>query len=727
MDQDDHPPAPPAAGGAESSTNADEVPTTAPQDSEPTATQQSTPQHDESGPSSGTQTQADEPASPTTRSRLGQAMTALLQSFASLPPGAGSNTPNASATPAEASASAPGAAESGNNASPHTNQAGTSGTSPLFSPSSGLRLLVFTPPADPADAPRVFAEMLRSAGQDTATLHHRLQQHQEENATPSFHPVAGPPPMGHAFIEQPEPGAAAGASEGGEPSGPREMPAPPNLYYRLPFYALDGEQALLALPTQFLPRQMSSPTRATVMAPGTPVYLPRSSANLPFPVLLDWNGMAWPILNIQNPPPGTPETYLNDPRHPHFIAGPPFMVAWQPFTIRGTQTAEEQPSPEKAKAFVDTLETADAELRERMARLSIGDIGVFGGAGGAGGPNSSEEGELGCPVCLDPYDETSDRPEWIGGEAARENQVVVIPCPGFHSMHRKCLVEWLSSQAPSKWSCPMCRTSITPSDVVKGARRAGQQARQPQQQQQQQQQAATPTQANLAKEIEARAHSLREEIHRRERQRGFTCDYQACFPDYELPSATDECALDRHMIKLQPCGHELHLDCLTTSLRIKDDLRLEGGVKDEDEDEEDEEEEKGEGGEARGGASAIKTVGKWVECPVDRREVWAQIPVPRRRKRQPAADDELAAAGAGSGDTAAAAAAAAESEDLSRGQVHRLSLSPGEMPNAKRQVREGPSSRRPSGEAERADESAEEEAVTLKQEVKVAGGEHLED
>jgi hypothetical protein len=439
------------------------------------------------------------------------------------------------------------------------------------------------------------------------------------------------------------------------------------------------------------------------MAPGTPVYLPRASANLPFPVLMDWNGMVWPILNIQTPPPGTPEAYLNDPRRPHFIAGPPFMVAWQPFTLRRTQEEEEQPSPEKAKTFVDTLETADAELRERMARLSIGDIGVFGGAGGGGagagaGPNSSEEGELGCPVCLDPYDETSDRPEWIGGETARENQVVVIPCPGFHSMHRKCLVEWLSSQAPSKWSCPMCRTSITPSDVVKGARSAGQQPRQPQQQQQQ---AAAPTQANLAKEIEARAHSLREEIHRRERQRGFTCDYQACFPDYELPSATDDSAavLDRHMIKLQPCGHELHLDCLTTALRVKDDLRLEGGVEDEDEDEDDDEEE-GEGGEA----STIKTVGKWVECPVDRREVWAQIPVARRRKRQPATDD-------GAGPSIPAAAVA---QEASCGQVHRLSLSAEQMPDAKRQVREAPqsyASDEASGRGGEAGETSRQEAA----------------
>lgn len=245
----------------------------------------------------------------------------------------------------------------------------------------------------------------------------------------------------------------------------------------------------------------------------------------------------------------------------------------------------------------------------------------------------------------------------------------------------------------------MCRTSITPSDVVKGARRAGQQ----QQQQQQQATTAAPTQANLAKEIEARAHSLREEIHRRERQRGFTCDYQACFPDYDLPSATDESALDRHMIKLQPCGHELHLDCLTTSLRVKDDLRLEGGVRDEDEDEDegDEDEET----EAQRGVSAVKTVGKWVECPVDRREVWAQIPVAKRRKRQLAADDGQAVAGS---HVAPAAAVSAVAEDASRGQVHRLSLSAGEMPEAKRQVREVPPSHS-SGEASGAGGTEKEE------------------
>lgn len=316
---------------------------------------------------------------------------------------------------------------------------------------------------------------------------------------------------------------------------------------------------------------------------------------------------------------------LDDARNPHFIAGPPFPISLGFGPSGDSAQEEEAPSAAKAKEFAETLETADEELRSRMARLGIGDIGTFDG------DEDGQNGSLGCPVCLDSYDESSDRPEWIGGQEAHDNRVVVIPCTGFHSMHRRCLEEWLATKSPTKWSCPMCRSSISTAHLS----------------------SQTDT---LEKAIAARSHSLREEIHKREKERGFLCDYQACFPDYEGGEDDD---LDRRMVKISPCNHSLHVECLTTSMRIAGAQHWEG---DDDDDEEPTEEDTQRG---------FRLVGKWVECPIDRKEGWARIPFPLRGR---ASDAEVG--GGSATKTKVDHDAHTHQQEPACGQVHRLSSSP---------------------------------------------------
>lgn len=487
----------------------------------------------------------------------------------------------------------------------------------------------------------------------------------------------GPTPQfGRATLE-PElpPGLQPTVLEGGVPS---------IVYYTLPFSALDGRQALLAIPGNFLPlMQVPSPEHSTpqstqdpqstdgpaqtgqrvrvnVLAPASPIFVPLGASVLPFSWLYDPNGWGWPIISLQdgNLPSGLPMP--RDPRNAHFLAGPPFPIRITMSTGPDGLQAEEQPNPERAKTFVDSLETADAELRARMARLGIGDIGSIGG----------EDGELGCPVCLDPYDESADRPEWVGGDEARDHHVVVIPCNGFHSLHRRCLLDWLATKPPSRWTCPMCRSSITPSDLLKdqphrtGAPAAGQPLSS----------VHPPSDESLQKELAARSQSLREEIHRREKAQGYLCDYLACFPDYEQSQADATDDLDRRIVTLKPCGHRLHVECLTTSLRILNGFNDKGtlvddeqGSDDEDEDEDDRE--------------RVKLVGKWVECPVDRKEVWAKIPVLKKRFRnaQHAADRVPAANPVtmpGRTESGATGTNISAESNILCGQVHRLSTSP---------------------------------------------------
>lgn len=518
--------------------------------------------------------------------------------------------------------------------------------------------------------------------------HQQQRQQQQSSSNPSARPEAGAPGS--------VPGAATLQPESPSQPDPQVLSGSSTVYYNLPFSALDGRQALLAIPGIFLPvlempafdepagqqqpqQQSNAPppsqpgapprtqrARMTILAPSSPTYVPLGASPFPFAWLHDVSGWGWPIISLQSPPPGFNLNLPPDPRNAHFLGGPPFPANIS-FTFAGpggAMQAEEQPSPERAREFVDSLETADAELRSRMARLGLGELGSFGGDG-------EEQGELGCPICLDPYDDTADKPEWAGGPDAKDNNVVVIPCPGFHSMHRRCVFEWLSSKPISQWNCPMCRSSIAPSVLVNkddGGRSGSSASATP---------AASvlrpPSHDSLVKELAARSHSLREEIHRREKQRGYLCDYPACFPDYDNvgPQAgqedafeddDDETALDRHVITLKPCGHRLHRECLLTTARVQGGLRLLDSVGDEDQDGEDEEGEPSEDSvqEASSCTSRIKVIGKWVECPIDRKEVWAQIPFPQKRRVKARQGSDPAKA---------------ESERLC-GRVHDLSSSP---------------------------------------------------
>ncbi|CAO1615182.1 unnamed protein product [Parajaminaea phylloscopi] len=509
------------------------------------------------------------------------------------------------------------------------------------------------------------------------------------------------PQVGRATLEPEVPSQPSSASSSNG--------VPPIVYYTLPFPDSEGRPALLAIPGNFLPvmqvpaqnnnHQNGGPQQGsaggpgerqrvqiTVLAPASPIFLPLGSSSLPFSWLYDASGWGWPIISLRDGQVPAGLALPEDPRHAPFLAGPPFPIRISMTNGPGGAQAEEQPNPERAKTFVDSLETADAELRERMARLGIGDIGAFGG-------DSDEAGELGCPVCLDVYDETSDRPEWIGGEEAKDQHVVVIPCNGFHSLHRRCLLAWLASKPPSQWNCPMCRSSITPSDLLRqnphatGTRQTGQPLSS----------VHPPSHESLQEEIAARSRSLRDEIHRREKDHGYLCDYLACFPDYEPRRDADD--LDRSLVTLKPCGHKLHLECLTTSLRVSNGLgsaatpEAEAGDEDEDEDEDDVSDTDSGGAAKTPGDLRVKTVGRWVQCPVDRKEAWALLPVIRRRRQcgdkgrpkevtgaRALNDGEATASTTATESVPVPLSAASENSSLGPqqlcGQVHHISSSP---------------------------------------------------
>lgn len=377
-------------------------------------------------------------------------------------------------------------------------------------------------------------------------------------------------------------------------------PGPPSatqpVYYTLPFQGTDDRPALLAVPfTHLILAPTSNDTdpprsdgQLLMSTPQDAIFIPRSVSRFPFNILYAADdGCAWPVISLQVPEPGIFQVRQNlGMRHsPHFVALAPFFLHLEILI---------PPSAEKANTFVDSLETADAELRSRMARLGIGNIG--------------EDSQLGCPVCLDNYDDSADRPEWLDGQEAQNNRVAVVPCPGFHTMHRKCLKEWLTANSPSHWSCPMCRCSIS-ADELTGARMGK----------------STNGAASLQKAIEAKSQSLREEIHKRERKQGFLCDYPACFPDYDAGIDAAKTLLDRQIVKLAPCNHELHLECLCTSMKVTGGLTR-PTPEDAEEDTYDEET-------LRRGYTLA---GKWVECPIDKKEVWTQIPVPVKRRNLPA-------------------------------------------------------------------------------------------
>lgn len=526
---------------------------------------------------------------------------------------------------------------------------------------------------------------------------HRNPTHPSNDVQPQSHPDqpqvprSAPAPASQQAQNQNE---STNRSDTGVETDASGLPRPP-LYFRLPFNGPDGNPALLAFHPQPLPNRDSQSTNAqsqsdtparpptssassdpqTSPASGTssspsdrpganaaagthstptppnahphpaghvpvsPLYVPFGASPLPFSFIYDATTQtAWPIAQVTpGSPPGGPSPDAPQSHQPRLVAGPPFRII---LDIHFAPAPEpEQPDPQKAANYVKQLERADAELRSRMARLGIGSIGGFATASGS----DDQDTLLGCGVCLDSY-EAEDRPEWIDGPRSHDEAVVAVPCTGHHTLHAGCLRDWLSKLPPSQWTCPFCRASLS----------AGPDTTQ-----------SPPSHAAARKSTSATTPpvhtSLRDEVRARERQRGWRCDAPACLPRYpnesrvddahlELPQTSDDMTTD--LVKLSPCRHEVHLDCLCTSMRIENPNctsdHLDLFVSDDDDDDE-------EGEDDSQDAAALQqvepsladpnpgqhkdTVGKWVSCPTCRKEVWAQLPL-RRKPHRPRAGIE---------------------------------------------------------------------------------------
>ncbi|EST06997.2 Zinc finger, RING-type [Kalmanozyma brasiliensis GHG001] len=417
------------------------------------------------------------------------------------------------------------------------------------------------------------------------------------------------------------------------------LPRPP-VFFRLPFAGADGNPALLAFHPQPLPpRDSGAPSAAQPAStnqngsqnsasqsrpdaqpqvqgnaantaatdphshphpdghvPIAPLFVPFGASPMPFSFIYDANTQtAWPIAQVTpGSPPGGPSPDAPESQQPRLVAGPPFRII---LDIHFTAPPPpEQPDARKAASYVAQLERADAELRARMARLGMGSIGGFG---------DDQDALLGCGICLDSY-ASDDRPEWIDGPKSQDEAVVAVPCPGHHTLHAGCLRDWLEKLPPSQWTCPFCRTNLSVS---------------------------TSTSAKAISSASTQHTTLREEVRARERQVGWRCDAPACLPRYpvtdptdaggghlELPETSEDMTTD--LVRLSPCHHAVHLDCLCTAMRVENDLVATSidALPDEEEGERD-------------------TVGKWVTCPACRKECWAELPLRRRPLRAGAAGE----------------------------------------------------------------------------------------
>lgn len=421
-----------------------------------------------------------------------------------------------------------------------------------------------------------------------------------------------------------------------------EAETPRILYFRMPFLTNDGQSATLAFtpgpipipPQRPEPRPAYGPERPAHYGPErgngrasgfhlptAPIFVPLGASPLPFSFIFDMQtNTAWPIGAVSGPPGSMP---VND-TEAGFVAGPPFHVGLN--ISFGPPPEPEIPDPERAMRFVDSLERADAELRERMAQLGMGSIGDYGNRQ----ENEGGEGALGCGICLDEYP-SEDRPEWIGGQASKDEEVVAVPCAGHHTLHRICLYEWLAKTPPSEWTCPFCRAGLDKKKVEKSA----------------QTERSTQTNVVVSDDVikkaqqEAKARSLREEVRLREKARGWRCDSPACLPRYPDNNGEDTSG---SLVSLLPCRHKLHLDCLCTSMRLEQaDIVVSSDQDDEEVEEVEEEEEEEEAAIMSAGLcaaeellddSSIKnTVGKWVTCPTCRVEAWAELPIKKRSRR----------------------------------------------------------------------------------------------
>lgn len=503
----------------------------------------------------------------------------------------------------------------------------------------------------------------REHTQDQGHVAHTIPPDRNQDSHPSGQPDDTPVQAGARRPEEPAP-------VHGQPSTPvpptdaAASEEPRTLLFRMPFITGDGQSATLAfrpgpipVPAQ-LPEQRPTygperpdhlgPERGNGRASGfhlplAPIFVPLGASPLPFSFIFDTQtNTAWPIAAISNTPPGGLPAEDTDANEPRFVAGPPFHVALN--ISFGPPPEPERADPERALRFVNSLERADAELRNRMARLGMGAIGDYGGSQ----ENEGREGALGCGICLDEYP-SEDRPEWIGGQDSKDEEVVAVPCAGHHTLHHRCLYDWLAKTAPSEWTCPFCRAGLDKRKVDNSASGATNFPREAQE--------APPDDTAKRAEQEAKARSLREEVRLREKGRGWRCDSPACLPRYPRRASTssfDQTTSNR-LISLLPCRHTLHLDCLFTSMKLEHASNLhdgEEGEQDEDEDE-DEEADAAEGTGDRsasweGAADTLAplhiakdTVGKWVTCPTCRHEAWAELPMKKKSKRVEAAKAKL--------------------------------------------------------------------------------------
>lgn len=328
------------------------------------------------------------------------------------------------------------------------------------------------------------------------------------------------------------------------------------------------------------------------------MYIPEQASPFPFPLLSDvGSNLVWPIIDCIERT-GNQDTGEESTRLVH-VLGMPFHLT---FTMRPSDP-NDVPDSNKARAYVESLERVDAELRSRMAHFSITSASV------ESSNDASMQHVSGCGVCLEPYP-IEDKPAWFTeGTNEPDETVVAIPCHGFHTIHASCLVEWLSSKAPSQWSCPYCRA---------------------------------PLRSNA--KHNPPPMTLREYVRQKEREQGWRCDAPTCFPCY-----SDGEKHESPLIKLMPCRHEIHLDCLCTNMRIE--MAYSGARSctdcEDDTDDDDTTDSMTEESESAPHLDANvhstsdlpqncaenDTIGKWLTCSVCRRDAWALLPRRQRPRR----------------------------------------------------------------------------------------------
>ncbi|KAL4402667.1 ubiquitin protein ligase [Malassezia pachydermatis] len=331
------------------------------------------------------------------------------------------------------------------------------------------------------------------------------------------------------------------------------------------------------------------------------LFIPPEASPFPFGFLYDAStSMAWPVLDrVQQPAPDDP---TDTQRNVH-IAGLPFHLT---FAMRPSQR-DEEPDQEKAKKYVKSLERVDSELRGRMGYFGLSDISIYGIAA----EDTEAKTVTGCGICLEPY-ATEDRPAWFAGEESSENEAVVaVPCSGLHTLHAGCLLEWLSSKPPSKWTCPFCRE---PLPIEEDGSPKG-----------------------------LTTQSIRELVREKERKADLRCDAPACLPAYY-----DDEKQYSQKIELLPCRHHIHLDCLCTGIRVEMGTQADmySDYEDDEDDDDNENDDENDTCITPDMISSIHTdqgfarnqqdtIGKWVTCPTCRKDAWVRLPTrPRPRRRR---------------------------------------------------------------------------------------------